>query len=181
MHRRWLREGEMKHAMAIVAFLILAVGARADTIVDVTATQCDLCLATPSEPSGPQLTPIDLELQLTVEQVTGEFLVPGYDMDFEQTVDEITSASGTLNGNPISFIPDGYYLTLGNFQLGWLCFYANTQESCASNDFENNLLSGEQITWDATDPSPNVPEPGSLFLSLFGLAAVFGLALTRRS
>jgi hypothetical protein len=112
----------MKHAMAVLAFLILAVGARADTTVDVRATQCDLCHATSTEPLGPQLTPLNLDPQLTVQQVTGEFLTPGDDMYFNQTVDEITSASGTLNGNPISFSPDGYYLTVGNFQLGWLCF-----------------------------------------------------------
>jgi hypothetical protein len=161
----------MTQAVAVLAFLALAIGARADTLVDVTAAQCDACVSTPT--NQVQLAPVSLDLELTVEQVTGSFFDPGYDMYFNQTVDEITSASGTLDGNTVSFTPDGYYLTTGNFQLGWLCFTADASNECVSNDFENNLLNGEQITWDAVDPV-GTPEPATWLLLALGLALVGG-------
>jgi hypothetical protein len=169
----------MKYAIALLAVLGIYQVSHADTLVDVTATQCDACVSTPTEPI--QLPAVSLDLELTVTPVTGVFFDPGYDMDFTETVDEITSMSGTLNGNPVTMVGTDY-LTLGNYQLGWVCFDANNQESCAWNDFENNDLSigtsFEQITWDAVDPIPTPePQPNVFPLMLFTFCAALFLNL----
>jgi hypothetical protein len=173
----------MRYVMAILGLLFLCPFARADQVqvVDVSAVDCPACWGTPYIPP-PSLPPVDLELQLTVEPVTGTFLFPGYDVTLTATVDEILSLSGTLNGNPVSLAPpgrgDGNWLYENTFGLGWVCFTSSGEDFCMGNDNANNLLTNysegtfEPITWDAADPVAT-PEPMTLLLAGTGIVVVF--------
>src|ERR1700678_2965667 len=84
----------MKVRLAVAfAVLLFATLARADSTpvtVDITAINC-LC-------GFPATTPINLQAQLTVEQVTGTFFQPNGAYFFTGTVDEIVALTGEVNG-----------------------------------------------------------------------------------
>ena len=139
----------MKHAIAIVAFLVLAIGTRADgvTLVNVSAVDCPACVGNPFEPL-PVLPPMDLEVQLDVELVTGTFLYPAQDILETITVDEVMSLTGTYNGTPVTLAApyegDGGWFDPLNFGLGEVCFTSGQGETCAGNDAGLDLLVTER-------------------------------------
>jgi hypothetical protein len=174
-----LRGKKMRFAVAILGLLFLCPLTRADQVelVDVSAVDCVACVSTPFAPP-PNLPNIDLQLQFTVETVTGTFLYPVYDITETMTVDEVLSMTGTFNGNTVTLAPpgqgDGDWLYT-NLDLGWICFTAAGEKSCMGSDDANNLLSNSvigsvPITWTAAVVTP---EPTTLLLAEIGIVIVF--------
>jgi hypothetical protein len=188
----------MKLKLAVAfAVLLFATLARADSTpvtVDITATNC-LC-------GNPSTTPINLSAQLTVEQVTGTFFNPGEAYAFTGTVDEIVALTGTVNGFAMSLVQapygDGSWISAPGyssytgqpdpgapgFLLGYIYFSADGIPSWMFNDVTNYLEGfdgSNTITYTATDPPANAPEPSALLLSGIGLAALIGLARRNRT
>jgi hypothetical protein len=171
----------MRFAMAILGLLLLCPFTRADQVqlVAVSAVDCPACWGTPFAPP-PNLPTVDLDLELTVEPVTGTFWNPYYGITDTMTVDEVLSMTGTLNGDSVTLAPppagNGDWLIPGSFALGDLCFTSDGEQYCAWNDDANNLLSNsstfEPITWDAADPVAT-PEPTTLLLTEIGIVLVF--------
>src|SRR6202042_454772 len=79
----------MRFAMAILGLLLLCPFTRADQVqlVAVSAVDCPACWGTPFAPP-PNLPTVDLDLELTVEPVTGTFWNPYYGITDTMTVDE---------------------------------------------------------------------------------------------
>lgn len=177
-----------KLVVALVVLLFAAV-ARADSvqvIVDVNASACTSCY--PND----NLPPVNLVAQFIVEPVTGTFVDVGGSFSFTGTEYEVVSATGTLNGNPITLVNGGGIVSwlwdstypLQNFALGTVYFTSDGSFSLLENDGEFNLLeilnsngdsgSNNSIYWNAVDPPANVPEPATWFLSLLGVG-ILGL------
>ncbi len=172
----------MKVKLAVAfAVLLFATLARADSTpvtVDITAINC-LC-------GFPATTPINLQAQLTVEQVTGTFFYPGEAFFFTGTVDEVTAITGTVNGFAMTFLqppvgdgswveaPGFDYFSTGAYGLGYIYFSADGIPSWMFNDVTNYLegFDGDNtVVYSAVDPAPaGAPEPPSLLLSGIGLA-----------
>ena len=180
----------MKLRLAVLAFILTAGVAKADTIVNVSAVTCGGCWL------GQEVMSFDLEAQLTVTPVTGNFWYPFYGTTVADTFDEVTSMVGTLNGNPITMVPppggDGNWLwpAPNEFALG--AIYFNSAGSLCLLQFDNssNLLevmdangdgfgSNTPINWTATDPPVDAPEPGTLALLLAGSLCCVGLRRKR--
>jgi hypothetical protein len=166
------------------ATFLFAIPTHADgtTIVDITATRCDSCLSLEAP------TPVDLEAQLTVEAVTGQFFNSGSDFLFTGTVDEVIAITGTFNGNPITFFQapqgEGSWLYPNSYALGSVYFMAGGSESWLENDNAFNLIetldsngdgfgTNTPIVFLASDPPPaGTPEPSPAALLATGLLAL---------
>ncbi len=175
----------MKIALAALAVLLVATAARADstTVVDVTASQCNGCY-------GFNPAPLTLNAQFTLEQVTGQFFDSGQQFLFPGTEWEVTSITGTLNGNPMTLAqaPQGIGSWLyDDYSLGSVYFTADGSFSWLEFDGAYDLLEimdangdgqgyGTAITWNAVDPPPaNTPEPSTYAMLIAGIAGLFAL------
>jgi len=182
---------KMKLAVAF-AVLFFAVQAHGDTqqvTLDVTATGCDC-----PEFSAAQL-PVNLVAQFTVEPVTGTFFDSGQAFLFTGTEYEVTSITGTLNGEAMALAPppqgigSWLYDVNGDYLLGSVYFTASGSFSWVENDASYNLLeimdsngdgygTSEAIYWNAVDPAPaGAPEPTTYAMLMMGLV---GLLARRR-
>ncbi len=168
----------MKTLLAAALLAFLATAAQADT-VDITVTTC-LCGINDA-------TPIDLQAQLTVEQVTGTFFQPDGAYLFTNTVDEITALTGTVNGYSMTLdqapYGDGSWIYAPGYgapyQLGAIYFSADGIPSWMFNDVDNYLegfAGGNLVTYEATDPV-GAPEPATLLLLSAGFIGVTALKL----
>jgi PEP-CTERM motif len=170
----------MKVKLAILGLVLLCLWGRpayADTIVDISATWCDIC----HFGGGP----VDFQAQVTVELVTGTFLNLVQQDTFVGTVWEVTGLNGTLNGNPISLMQpplgDGSWLYYPDFFIGGLWFAVNGQPAWMFWDGGYPTLAVTDragIGWNPDVTSApvfysatvNTPEPGTLGLVGLGLA-----------
>jgi hypothetical protein len=161
----------MKSKLAILALLGVCLWGRevhADTIVDISATWCSAC-----QFGG---MPVDFQAQATVEPVTGTFFNILFNDLFTGSVLEVTGISGTLNGNPISFLQapqgDGSWLYPDLF-IGALYFSANGQPCWMFWDgaFPTLVLGADGLSAPLNySATVNTPEPGTLGLVGLGLA-----------
>ena len=148
--------------------------AHADTVIDISATACDLSSA---------VSTIDLRAQLTVEAVNGTFFNPGLGFFFTGSVYEVKGITGTLNGNSISSfaapLGDGSWLNF-DLSLGTVYFSVGGFEGWLKNEGDYDLIaliaahgaggtSGTPINYSA---SVSTPETSSLLLLAAGLIAV---------
>ncbi len=159
----------------------MAGATHADT-VDITVTNC-FCGLT-------HTTPINLQAQLTVEQVTGTFFQPNGVYLFTNTVDEVTALTGTVNGYSMTLdqapYGDGSWIAAasGNpfggsaYSLGAIYFSADGIPSWMFNDVDNYLEGfdgGNLVTYTATDITP---EPSTYAMLIAGIVGL--LVLKRR-
>ena len=164
----------MKVFATLVLVLAGLVPAYADTTQtqtwDITATACFICTGNYGLP--PQ--PISLSATFTTVTASGEFFDYGIDDLLYGTVDEVTSISGTLNGQPITLgaIPfgDGSWLTsygpsygAGGGFIGTVYFDVNGVPGWIYTDSDYDEISGIPVYWTATDPT-GMPEPSALLL-----------------
>lgn len=180
---------KLKRASLIFSTLIiLSAPAFADSgpaFVDVTATTCDSCF-------GNQIVQsIDLQAQLTIEPMTGEFFNSGGDYIFHGTVDRVIGITGTLNGRPMALIPapygDGSWLSSpapGSYSLGTVYFSAGGSVCWLQNDNAFNLIEILSSNGDGSGTSTpiywgavQVPEPNCLSLLTAGLIGIVLLKL----
>ena len=171
----------MKIVSAALAILFLATAARADT-VDITVTNC-LC-------GLPSTTPINLEAQLTVEQVTGTFFFAGQAFLFTGTVDEVTALTGTLNGYPMTLDPapfgEGSWIQTASgspgyngdsaYVLGTIYFSADGIDSWLMNDV-TNYLEGFSVSGPVyySADSVSAPEPATYAMLIAGIVSLLAL------
>jgi hypothetical protein len=163
-------------ALAVVCFCGMA---KADT-VDITASEFY------GRVDGFNALPfVDLQIQLTVEPVIatdGEFFRVNFGPISAPTsgleVLEVTGITGTLNGNPVSFLPAsvgaGSWLFPETLGLGGLWFSSGGFDWLMGNDALNNLLSNDQTTTPIFyNPTiVNTPEPSSFMLLAIGLTGL---------
>ena len=173
----------MKSRLAILVLIVVCLWGReahADTVIDISATSCNLC----PPPSGGGVSTIDLRAQLTVEAVNGTFFNPGLAFFFTGSVYEVRGITGTLNGNSISSfaapLGDGSWLNF-DLSLGTVYFSVGGFEGWLENEGDYDLIaliaangagggtSGTPINFSA---SVSAPEPSSLLLLTASLIGV---------
>jgi hypothetical protein len=181
----------MRFGVLIAAALLLfSVSAKADstTLVDVTASTCQLCLTPETYPE------ITVAAQFTVTPVTGTFFNSGSNYIFTGPVLEVTNIAGTIDGEAMTLAAaaqgDGswVYQCGANFCLGSVYFTANGSFSWFENDTEYNFVEitdangdgyGESIPiqWSAT---ADTPESSTLLSLGLGITVLLAFAVCRR-